>query len=74
MFRNISIIETCLKNSEFITIPREKKEELFMNLVKKIGQGLTALALSPFLSFEKKERDRRLEERLKRSEQRRAKT
>ena len=45
-----------------------------MNLLKKVGQSLTVLAMIPFLSVEKKERERRLKERLKRSEQRQAKT
>ena len=45
-----------------------------MNLLKKVGQSLTVLAITPFLSLEKKERERRLKERLKRSEQRQAKT
>jgi hypothetical protein len=45
-----------------------------MNLLKKVGQSLTVLAMIPFLSLEKKERERRLKERLKRSEQRQTKT
>jgi hypothetical protein len=40
-----------------------------VNSLKKIEQGLTALAMAPLAGLEKKERDRRLEERLKRSEQ-----
>jgi len=40
-----------------------------MNALKKIERSLTALALAPLSGLEKKERDRRLEERLKRSEQ-----
>jgi hypothetical protein len=38
----------------------------FMNSLKKIERGLTALAIAPLSGLEKKERDRRLEERLKR--------
>ena len=41
----------------------------FMKSFKKIERGLTALAVAPLSWLEKKERDRRLEERLKRSEQ-----
>jgi hypothetical protein len=41
----------------------------FLNSLKKIERGLTALALAPLAGLEKKERNRRLEERLKRSEQ-----
>ena len=37
-----------------------------MNLLKKIERDLAALAMAPFVGLEKKERDRRLEERLKR--------
>jgi len=40
-----------------------------MNLFRKFERGLTALAIAPFSGLEKKERDRRLEERLKRSEE-----
>ena len=40
-----------------------------MNKLKKIERGLTELALAPLSGLEKKERDRRIEERLKRSEQ-----
>jgi hypothetical protein len=41
----------------------------FMNLFRKIGRGLTVLAMAPLVGLEKKERDRRLEERLKGLEQ-----
>ncbi len=41
-----------------------------MKLTKKVGRALTALALAPFVNLERRERDRRLEERLKRSEER----
>ena len=40
-----------------------------MNLFKKIERGLTVLAIAPLSGLEKKERDRKLEERLKRLEQ-----
>ena len=40
-----------------------------MNLLRKIERGLTVLAMAPLSGIEKKERDRRLEERLKRLEQ-----
>jgi len=40
-----------------------------VNSLKKIERGLTALAMAPLSGLEKKERERRLEERLKRSEQ-----
>ena len=42
-----------------------------MNLFRKIERGLAALALAPLSGLEKKERDRRLEERLKRSKEKR---
>lgn len=44
-----------------------------MNLFRKIERGLAALALAPLSGLEKKERDRRLEERLKRAEEKRLK-
>jgi hypothetical protein len=40
-----------------------------MNLFKKIERGLVVFAMAPFCWLEKKERERILEERLKRSEQ-----
>jgi hypothetical protein len=40
-----------------------------MNLFRKIRWGFTVLAMAPFYELEKKERDRRLEERLKRIEE-----
>ena len=40
-----------------------------MKSIKKIERGLTALAMAPLAGIEKRERNRRLEERLKRSEQ-----
>ena len=44
-----------------------------MNLLKKIGRGFSALALAPFSGIENKERNRRLAERLKRSEEKQKK-
>jgi hypothetical protein len=44
-----------------------------MNSVRKIERSLTALALSPLIRLEKRERNRKLEERLKRSEEKRSK-
>jgi hypothetical protein len=43
--------------------------ENFMNFVKKVEWNLTALAMAPLIRVETKERDRRLKERLQRSEQ-----
>ena len=43
-----------------------------MNLFRKIGRGLTVVAMAPLIGLEKRERNRRLEERLKRSEQKRS--
>lgn len=40
-----------------------------MKLFKKIGRSLTVLALAPLSRLETRERDRRLEERLKRFEE-----
>jgi hypothetical protein len=40
-----------------------------MKTIKQIERGLTALALAPLSGLEKKERDKRLEERLRRLEQ-----
>ena len=39
-----------------------------MNIVRKLKRSLTGLAMQPFLSLEKKERERRLEERWKRAQ------
>ncbi len=41
-----------------------------MNLFKKVERGLTILAMAPLVGLEDRERERRLEERLKRSQQR----
>jgi len=35
-----------------------------MKLLNKVGWGLTVIAMSPFVTFERKERDRRLRQRL----------
>jgi hypothetical protein len=40
-----------------------------MNLFKKIERGFTALAMAPLIGLEQRERERRLEERLKRLQQ-----
>jgi len=40
-----------------------------MNLFKKVEWHLTVLAMAPFVGLEHKERERKLEERLKRSQQ-----
>jgi len=40
-----------------------------VNSLKKIERALTTIAIAPLSGLEKKERDRRLEERLKRLEQ-----
>ena len=40
-----------------------------MGFLKKIGRSLTALAIAPLSGLEEKERRRRLDERLKRLEQ-----
>jgi hypothetical protein len=42
-----------------------------MNLLRKIGRSFSILALASLVGFENKERNRRLEERLKRSEEKR---
>jgi hypothetical protein len=41
----------------------------FMNLFRKIEQGLIALAMRPLSGLERKERNKRFEERLKRFEE-----
>jgi len=48
----------------------EKGESFQMNLLRKVERSLIVLAIAPLHQLEKKERDRRLEERLKRIEQR----
>jgi len=45
-----------------------------MNLISKVGRGLTVIVMSPFVNAERKERDRRLQERLKRAEERHRKS
>jgi hypothetical protein len=53
-----------------ITLNRKISEaKYFVNLLRKIERGLTVLALAPLSGLEKKERDRRLDERLRRLEQ-----
>ena len=47
----------------------DKEAKCFVNSLKKIERGLIALAIAPLSGLEKKERDRRLEERLKRLEE-----
>jgi hypothetical protein len=44
-----------------------------MNALKKIGRTFSILAIASFSGLENKERNRRLEERLKRSEEKRKK-
>jgi hypothetical protein len=46
-----------------------REGENFMNFVKKVEWNLTALAMIPLIRVETRERDRRLKERLQRSEQ-----
>ena len=41
-----------------------------MKLLTKFGRSLAVIAMTPFASFERKERDRLLEERLERLQQR----
>ena len=43
-----------------------------MNLFKKVERGLIVLAMAPLSELEKNERERRLEERLKRAERKRS--
>jgi hypothetical protein len=42
-----------------------------MNVFKKIGRGITVLAISPVLALETKEQNRLLEERLNRYQEKR---
>jgi hypothetical protein len=42
------------------------------NLFRKVGRGLTALAMAPLVNLEKKESRKRLEERIRRAEQKRS--
>jgi hypothetical protein len=48
-------------------------EKIFMNFVKKVEWNLTALAMVPFVGVEVRERERRLKERLLRSQQKQLK-
>jgi len=41
-----------------------------MKLLNKVGRGLTVIVMSPFVNAERRERDRLLQERLKRAEER----
>jgi len=59
--RHISISETCFKNVN--------STDGFMNLFKKIERNLTILVMSPLVELDKKERERKLNERLKRIEE-----
>jgi hypothetical protein len=43
--------------------------KLLSNLFRKVERGLTVLAMAPLLNLEKKESQKRLEERLRRAEQ-----
>jgi hypothetical protein len=52
-----------------LSVLRRKKGKL-MNYFRKIERGLTALALVPFSNLEAKARKRKLDERLRRLEQR----
>jgi hypothetical protein len=60
------ILVSRFKNIKSQDLPEVK---CFMGLFKKIGRSLSVFALAPLSGLEKKERERRLEERLKRSEQ-----
>jgi len=44
-------------------------EKALTNLLKKVERSLTVLAMAPFINLEKKESRKRLEERLRRAEQ-----
>jgi hypothetical protein len=46
-----------------------RMEKALTNLFRKIERGLTILAMAPLVNLEKKESRRRLEERLRRAEQ-----
>jgi hypothetical protein len=47
----------------------DEKGEGFTNILQRIRRGLLVLAFAPLYWLEKKELERKLEERLKRSEQ-----
>ena len=57
-----------LYEPETVTFSESK---VLMNLVEKIERGVTVLAIAPFVELEKKERDRKLKERLDRLEKKR---
>jgi hypothetical protein len=42
------------------------------NLFRKVERGLTALAMAPLVNLEKKESQKRMEERIRRAEQKQA--
>jgi len=42
-------------------------EKALTNLFRKVGRGLTVLAIAPLINLEKKESHKRIEERLKRA-------
>jgi hypothetical protein len=48
---------------------QRRKEKGFLNFFEKIERDLSVLAMAPLVGLEKKEREKRLEERLKRAEQ-----
>jgi hypothetical protein len=48
---------------------RLKHESAKMKLITKVERALTAMALSPLVNAERNERDRRLQERIKRAEE-----
>ena len=48
---------------------QRRKEKSSVNFFKKLERDLTVFAMAPLVELEKKEREKRLEERLKRSEQ-----
>jgi hypothetical protein len=44
-------------------------EKHLTNLYRKVERGLTALAMAPLVNLEKKESQKRMEERIRRAEQ-----
>jgi hypothetical protein len=62
----MSILEARLKNIK----SQDLLEVSALNLFKKIERSLTILAMAPLVGLEGREREKRLEERLKRSQQR----
>ena len=47
-------------------------EKALTNLLRKVERSLTVIAMAPLINLEKKESRKRLEERLRRAEQKRA--